>query len=195
MLLICNMRLQFAWLKPTCDTLHVMRSERCHAAGFAGVEDFDFYQSGALLALNTFGLHVLACFPLPLICWPEPSTDTLSGDAAAQPGASARTVLGARLSEATQLRGDHSQPPDAGSGTAQPSHGQTSARTAFRRQFLLASLTSMSCRTLTAFAATASAAVQRRHLMVWALFAPKFVFEAVTLLVCDAVLVLMGMLL
>ncbi len=172
-----------------------MLQNECCAVGFAGVEDFDFYQSGALLALNTFGPHVLACFALPLICWPKGSTDTLSGEAAAQPEASARTALGERLSEATQLRGDHSQAPHAGSGTAQTRLDQTSARTAFQRQFLLVSLTSTSCRTLTAFAATASAAIQRRHLMVWALFAPKFVFEAVTLLVCDAVLVLVAMLL
>ena len=168
---------------------------RCRSAGFAGVEDFDFYQSGALLALNTFGPHVLACLALPLLCWPERSTDTLSGAAATQSVASARTVLGARLSEATQLRGHHRQPPHASSGTAQPKSIQTSARTAFQRQCLLVFLTSTTCRTLTAFAATASAAIQRRHLMVWALFAPKFVFEAVTLLVCDAVLVLMAVLL
>lgn len=46
----------------------------------------------------------------------------------------------------------------------------------------------MTCRSLTAVAATASAAIQRRHLMVWALFAPKFLFDAVTLMVCDVTL-------
>ena len=165
------------------------------SAGFAGVEDFDFYQSGALLALNTFGPHVLACLALPLLCWPERNADMLSGEVAAQPGATGQLVLGERLSGPRKPRSDHSHLPFAGSGTAQPSLSQTSPRTAFRRQFLLASLTAMSCRTLTACAATASAAIQRRHLMVWALFAPKFVFEAVTLLVCDAVLVLMAVML
>ena len=39
--------------------------------------------------------------------------------------------------------------------------------------------------TLTARVATCSVALQRRHLMVWALFAPKFVFELCFLLVAD----------
>ncbi len=33
-----------------------------------------------------------------------------------------------------------------------------------------------------------SAAIQRRHIMVWALFAPKLVFEACFLFVSDAAL-------
>ncbi|KDD74911.1 hypothetical protein H632_c994p2 [Helicosporidium sp. ATCC 50920] len=40
-------------------------------------------------------------------------------------------------------------------------------------------------RAATALAATLSAAVQRRHLYVWALFAPRFVFEALFLLLAD----------
>ncbi|KAK9833550.1 hypothetical protein WJX81_004970 [Elliptochloris bilobata] len=47
-------------------------------------------------------------------------------------------------------------------------------------------------RALAAGAAMLSAAIQRRHLMVWALFAPKFVFEAAFLLVSDAALVAAG---
>ena len=173
----------------------VMTSKRCCvSAGFAGVEDFDFYQSGALLALNTFGPHVLACLALPLVCWPERRRHMLSGEAA-QPETSTWTALGKQLSHPGTLSSGNMKQPSASSGTAQSRQGQTSARTAFRRQFLLACLTSMLCRTLTALAATASAAIQRRHLMVWALFAPKFVFEAVTLLVCDAVLVLMAVML
>lgn len=44
----------------------------------------------------------------------------------------------------------------------------------------------LTARTLNAAVATASAAIQRRHLMVWALFAPKLLFDACILLVCDA---------
>ena len=40
-------------------------------------------------------------------------------------------------------------------------------------------------RTLNAWVAACSVALQRRHLMVWALFAPKFVFELCFLIVAD----------
>lgn len=50
-------------------------------------------------------------------------------------------------------------------------------------------------RSSTTFAAMLSAAVQRRHLYAWALFAPKFAFEAVFLLGTDALLALLCLLL
>lgn len=40
-------------------------------------------------------------------------------------------------------------------------------------------------RSLNALFSAISAGWQRRHLMAWALFAPKFIFEACTLLVAD----------
>ena len=40
-------------------------------------------------------------------------------------------------------------------------------------------------RAMNSWVATCSAALQRRHLMVWALFAPKFVFEVCFLFVAD----------
>eukprot|EP00850_Spirogloea_muscicola_P014964 SM000111S18787 [mRNA] locus=s111:148688:155366:- [translate_table: standard] len=43
-------------------------------------------------------------------------------------------------------------------------------------------------RTLSTLATTISAFLQRRHLMVWALFGPKYVFDAIGLLVLDVVL-------
>lgn len=45
-------------------------------------------------------------------------------------------------------------------------------------------------RTLNAWVATCSVALQRRHLMVWALFAPKFVFELCFLFVADLTMLL-----
>ena len=39
------------------------------------------------------------------------------------------------------------------------------------------SLTCATVRSVNSFVALSSAALQRRHLMVWALFAPKFLFE------------------
>ena len=49
-------------------------------------------------------------------------------------------------------------------------------------------------RALSAFAATVSAAIQRRHLYAWSLFAPKFVYEAAFLLGTDIVASLMCLL-
>jgi hypothetical protein len=46
-------------------------------------------------------------------------------------------------------------------------------------------------RSLNTFANTVSAGVQRRHLYVWALFAPKFVFEVCFLGVTDTLLIML----
>ncbi len=201
------------------------------SAGFAGVEDFNFYQSGALLALNTFGPHLLACLVLPLVC-------VSAREAGASPAGSAGSGRRQNMLRATakgsqetltskhsrrslaigdgrvlykgnfsraqgkvqnvvqQFRAPDTDPaaqkcPD--DGCAQVTLSQTPPQSTFRHRFLIASVVSMSCRTLTAAAATASALIQRRHLMVWALFAPKFLFEAVTLLVCDVALVLVAL--
>lgn len=52
----------------------------------------------------------------------------------------------------------------------------------------LLSVVYITLRTLCAFTATVSAGLQRRHLMVWALFAPKFLFEVIMLMICDLTL-------
>ena len=64
-------------------------------------------------------------------------------------------------------------------------HKQAQGQQAHRLR--VASVAFLTTRTLNAAVATASAAIQRRHLMVWALFAPKFLFDACILLVCDVV--------
>ena len=174
-------------------------------AGFAGVEDFDFYQSGALLALNTFGPHLLACLALPLVC-----LSAWDLDAPAASGAwwgrvpiglgtnfsSSRNKPAARRPSPPEVTVAAATPVARRSGDSSAAHDtprQPSSQSSFRKRFLAASLAAMSCRTLTVAAATASAAIQRRHLMVWALFAPKYLFEAVTLLICDVVLVLVAL--
>ncbi len=96
-----------------------------YTAGFVGIEAYNWYASGSLLALNTFGSHML-----------------LTG---AQSGRSANS----------------SQP---------------------LRQCCLAYLLTQ---TLNAWVITCSVALQRRHLMVWALFAPRFLFQLCFLAVVD----------
>lgn len=44
-------------------------------------------------------------------------------------------------------------------------------------------------RVMTTIFTTVCVTIQRRHLMVWGLFAPKFVFDAVGLLVTDIMLI------
>lgn len=92
------------------------------------MEEFDWYASGALLALDTFGPHIMMTV-------------------AAQTGFA--------------------------------NHNTCEAR---RRTTCL---TYVFFRSLNAWVATCSAAIQRRHLMVWALFAPKFLFEVCFLAVID----------
>ena len=133
---------------------------------------------------------MLACLALPLLCLPRRTDSTLLSKSPSRPKSVGHLDLGERIVQPEPFRTTDSRQPGLDSSSAQHKLGQSGARTAFQRQYLLAALVSMLCRTLTAAAATMSAAIQRRHLMVWALFAPKFVFEAVTLLVCDVVLVL-----
>ena len=177
------------------------------------MEDFEFYQSGALLALNTFGPHLLACITLPLLCLSYRQITCLLGR---------NTCTQSRLTAAQHERIEDDACSEFKAGDTTPGEIDGNERTGhrhfrreikrisslecsgghgallsargklyFSKQLLRAALTFMTCHSLTAFAATVSAAIQRRHLMVWALFAPKFLFEAVTLVICDAVLVLL----
>lgn len=176
-------------------------------AGFAGVADFNFWQSGALLALNTFGPLLLLTLTLPLVCvlppWLPPPPDeaaeaaplarTANGSPhlpspeckAAQPRASLETrdtstaALGADP-RSTLIRTDPLRDP------ALDDEGGCD----LKRQLRVATLAFVTVRTLNAVVATVSAAVQRRHLMVWAIFAPKFLFDACILLACDAFVIL-----
>ena len=174
--------------------------------------DFDFYQSGALLALNTFGPYLLACASLPLVCLSGPQLARLLGRSQAalhgplQPGiepVSSKTWEGGRSGGAsawgTRTGSDgtacDSSTPASSIGVHARSIKSCARMNQLRtdepcmsERLLGAALVFVTCRSLTAVAATASAAIQRRHLMVWALFAPKFLFEAVTLLICDVML-------
>lgn len=73
-----------------------------------------------------------------------------------------------------------------GRGTKMAVAGSDGA--ALQRAVLVAGLV----RAAPAFCAMLSAGVQRRHLYVWALFAPKYVFEACFLVLTDLVLLLVA---
>ena len=119
--------LVFTWLRSNTAGTWQKYMVEWHA-GFVGMEEFEWYVSGALLSLNTFGPHMVM---------------TIAAQA----------------------------------GFTNPTSCEARRRTTC--------LTYMLVRGLNAWVATCSAAIQRRHLMVWALFAPKFLFEVCFLAVID----------
>lgn len=156
-------------------------------AGFAGVEEFDFWQSGVLLALNTFGSFLIHGLALPLVCLPaalqhQSSVYEAAPSASGGEAAPSDSDAGARQGHA-QVQQPSGQPSAPVFERQAPAHD---AGPCFWRDLRTAAIVFMTVGTLNAAVATASAAIQRRHLMVWALFAPKFLFDACILLVCDA---------
>ncbi len=132
------------------------------AAGFTGVEDFGFWQSGALLALNTFGGFAALGLSLPLV--------------GLLPGVDAGELHTEQDTDAVESMHE---------GVAQLQRRRRQKAGQSNWNLRVAAVTFLTARTLNAAVATASAAIQRRHLMVWALFAPKLLFDACILLVCD----------
>ena len=102
-------------------------------AGFVGMEEFNWYASGALLALNTFGPHII------ITC-------------------------------AAQIK--------------------FTANADCQRRRKQTCLTYLLLRSLNTWVAICSAAIQKRHLMVWALFAPKYIFEVCFLAIVDMCMVM-----
>ena len=178
--------------------------------------DFDFWRSGALLALNTFAAHLLTALslPLPFLAASLVTARPSSGDSGSQrppaklPHAALRRPC-AMPSQAPSscIRGaepGHSQVTGSFAGccgcTSHAAHVEASrlagsspqagrpAVHAAAEAVAQAALAFGLLRAFTAGAAMLSASIQRRHLMVWALFAPKYVFEAAFLLVSDAAL-------
>lgn len=109
-------------------------------AGFIGFEQFNFYISGLLLGLNTWGGHLMIVFALPVF-------------------------IAFRSENITEFH-----------------QGLSKAVTFFL--LLFAGRTLLSAVNVT---------IQRRHLMVWAIFAPKYIFDAVAHLVVNALLLVVLM--
>lgn len=118
------------------------------------------------MALNAFGAMLLALLALPAIV-EFVQAAVLSADAA--PAAAQRSTKAKRGATAADGAA-------AGSGDA------------LRQAVLVAGLV----RAAAAFCAALSAAIQRRHLYVWALFAPRFAFEACFLVLTDLALLLVA---
>ena len=153
------------------------------------MEEFDFYQSGALLALNTFGSFLMAGLALPLLCLPAPSQQGPGAGTQSAPATAGDDMT--HQSHVHPSTARHRQPPGQlqnGDRSAARPHQKPAddPESQFQCDLRAASVMFVTVMTLNTAVATASASIQRRHLMVWALFAPKFLFDACILLVCDA---------
>ena len=116
------------------------------------------------MALNAFGGMLLALLALPAV---------LEGSQAEDGG-----------SKGAKTRKQPARGGQRGKSTAAAGSGR------LHQALLVAGLV----RAVPAFCATLSAGVQRRHLYAWALFAPKFAFEACFLLLTDLALLTLALL-
>ena len=168
-----------------------------------GWEEFHLWRSGSLLALNTFGGMLLVVLALPAIldyisaaamaaAAPAPgSGDKGEADGQATTGSADDGGQQAGTTGPGRSSGDKAathKPEQAGAASSSRSSSSSSSSSSMVQPLLVAGLV----RAATTFCATLSAAVQRRHLYAWALFAPKFAFEACFLMLTDLALLLVA---
>jgi hypothetical protein len=140
------------------------------------------------MALNTFGPTLLGLLALPAVVQhvqlaANQADQTVEGTAAASEVAHASNTS---MQQTAVVAGSESvSVPAASRGQLLDPVGGSLART-----LLVAGLV----RSAAAFCAALSAGLQRRHLYAWALFAPKFAFEAFFLLLADLALLLISLL-
>jgi hypothetical protein len=150
-----------------------------YAAAFVGWDEFSFVRSGALLAANTFAPHLLLLLALApalaaILAASSYDAGTIDGGGGAGSGYDpARSTLDA-VSAAWYGTTQRS------SGMPRQPAASPAAAAAGGALALLATVQSAAALFTAVFALIA-----RRHLMVWAIFAPKYVFDATTLLVVD----------
>ena len=142
------------------------------ARAFVGFERFRFWTMGALLATDTWAGDVLLCASLPAMA---DATTTVSSGGGSSEGDD----------EVGEDGGEEEEEEDEGGGGI----GRRTAVDVRRdRRVASATLTLSLLRGVGAFASAAFAGHARRHLMVWAIFAPKFAFEACGLVLVECML-------
>ena len=159
----------------------------------SGFDEFDFKVGGLLLFLNTFGTEIIAALALPLAAAAvtpisgagQDSRDSISPPSAPLGGtaSSSPTPFGSMREEYRHPARSSPSPWDAADAAGAGAGGVLSAMERLSALTLLLS----SFRT---FLSAANVSVQRGHLMLWAVFAPKFVFDATMQAVCGAAAVL-----
>lgn len=173
----------------------------------AGFDEFNFEVGGVLLFLNTFGTEIIAALALPMLAAAAATFEDRRYDQGVDvaPQQSHRTTVDKQQPNEPQLeRGtwnfnEHGVETNLISksaaaavqassmtATTRPPYNTASTEEAFlilmeRISGLILALSSV--RTLLS---AANISVQRGHLMLWAIFAPKFIFDATMQAVCGA---------
>ena len=160
-----------------------------YTAAFVGQKDYDIIRSGLLLGFDTCGCMVLVIILGALLL--RDSEAAVEDDSFPSPFAQNQPDGRTRSPSATRaFRASLSPSKDLRRTFRRIEHGMTDGtppRTA-PPTILFLSRSSSCC------AAMVSAGIQRRHLYAWALFAPKFVFEAYFCVVTDVVILALGVL-
>lgn len=128
-----------------------------YSAAFVGFDEFVFARAGSLLWLNTFGSEILTHVSLPFLV-------AAQGTGGLDPRA-----------QRPQTPHIHTDTADTSQESSLPTEEKGNS-TASRRLDVLV-LAAMLFQGIDIFASMACVAIQRRHLMVWAIFAPKFVMD------------------
>lgn len=165
-------------------------SSLSYASAFVGFETFNFVISGLLLAINTFGAsHLLSLVMLlPMLVSFDPMPGNVNDHVAARQqheaasgGDAAHAAVVDRIRcgwGVVVAEGASPQP----TSTADSSLPSSASCTAYRVRALVLSTLVFS---MSALCTCIFCFIVRRELMVWAIFAPKFCFEAVGLLLAD----------
>jgi predicted AlkP superfamily pyrophosphatase or phosphodiesterase len=143
------------------------------ATAFVGFDEFNYDIGGTLLAINAFNPHIMAAVLLPMLM-----------------GWRARQMASSLLATSS---------PSSSSGTSPSSFTTTYSTTYNSMRRVIDGWHHDAQYAITLFVflfiaratlSSVNAMIQRRHLMVWAIFAPKFVFDAAAMIVTATLFIL-----
>ena len=155
-----------------------------YASSFIGFDEMRPLASGPLLLLNTFGPQIVLCLALPAALAAGGVGGGGGGDGSGAGAAvAAEATAGGRVTRAR-----------AAAAVATEADAED-ARQLRRRRLLTGAVLLVSGGRAAALAVCiASAAVQQGHILLWAIFAPKLIFEMWLCAVADAALLLAALL-
>ena len=136
-----------------------------YGASFVGFDTFDFVRCGAALAGNTYAHAILGAAALPAF-------------ASAACGDSSSAVAATAADTTSISSGPHEDKHESCESARQSNRPDTYARMVARTGLAYTFAPSLNLAVTLAFTLA-----ERRHLMMWALFAPKLMYDALALLV------------
>ena len=136
-----------------------------YGASFVGFDTFDFVRCGAALAGNTYAHAILGAAALPAF-------------ASAACGDSSSAVAATAADTTSISSGPHEDKHESRESARQSNRPDTYARMVARTGLAYTFAPSLNLAVTLAFTLA-----ERRHLMMWALFAPKLMYDALALLV------------